>query len=371
MAKILIAPVSTGLSADAAAKAFAAALNAQIFQAVDPAAETLLAQGKSDDWFDALVGKVAALNADNLVIEGITPDADKLFLAGKNVELALSLDAGVVLALKSDNTDAAAIAQQLNLAKQLYTNSPGLLEGFIIDGAAAALGAQVAEQTGLTFFGSSDKLQDVSALAKREAKRLSPAQFRYNLIDFAQKANMRIVLPEGAEPRTVAAAAICHEKGIARCVLLATREEVEAVVLAIDVEKERISLGIKQLEGDPFGNFISVNDKGSLVKGSVKSVDAKGAVVALSEEVEGYLPASEFAADRVEDLTTKLKEGDEVEAVIVTVDRKNRSIRLSVKAKDAKENREALNSVNAAATANAGTTSLGDLLKAKLSGDQE
>jgi ribosomal protein S1 len=148
-------------------------------------------------------------------------------------------------------------------------------------------------------------------------------------------------------------------------------EEVEAVVLAIDVEKERISLGIKQLEGDPFGNFISVNDKGSLVKGSVKSVDAKGAVVALSEEVEGYLPASEFAADRVEDLTTKLKEGDEVEAVIVTVDRKNRSIRLSVKAKDAKENREALNSVNSAATANAGTTSLGDLLKAKLSGDQE
>ncbi|WP_308111236.1 30S ribosomal protein S1 [Neisseria subflava] len=148
-------------------------------------------------------------------------------------------------------------------------------------------------------------------------------------------------------------------------------EEVEAVVLAIDVDKERISLGIKQLEGDPFGNFISVNDKGSLVKGSVKSVDAKGAVVALSEEVEGYLPASEFAADRVEDLTTKLKEGDEVEAVIVTVDRKNRSIRLSIKAKDAKENREALNSVNAAATANAGTTSLGDLLKAKLSGDQE
>ena len=148
-------------------------------------------------------------------------------------------------------------------------------------------------------------------------------------------------------------------------------EEVEAVVLAIDVEKERISLGIKQLGGDPFGNFISVNDKGSLVKGSVKSVDAKGAVVALSDEVEGYLPASEFAADRVEDLTTKLKEGDEVEAVIVTVDRKNRSIRLSVKAKDAKENREALNSVNAAATASAGTTSLGDLLKAKLSGDQE
>ncbi|WP_165008035.1 30S ribosomal protein S1 [Neisseria yangbaofengii] len=147
-------------------------------------------------------------------------------------------------------------------------------------------------------------------------------------------------------------------------------EEVEAVVLAIDVDKERISLGIKQLEGDPFGNFISVNDKGSLVKGTVKSVDAKGAVVALSEEVEAYLPAAEWSSERVEDLRNVVKEGDEVEAVIATVDRKNRSIRLSVKAKDAKENRDALNSVNAAATANAGTTSLGDLLKAKLSGEE-
>ena len=148
-------------------------------------------------------------------------------------------------------------------------------------------------------------------------------------------------------------------------------KEVEAVVLAIDVDKERISLGIKQLEGDPFGNFISVNDKGSLVKGTVKSVDAKGAVIALSDEVEGYLPAAEWSSERVEDLRNVVKEGDEVEAIVATVDRKNRSIRLSVKAKDAKENREALNSVNAAATASAGTTSLGDLLKAKLSGDQE
>ena len=148
-------------------------------------------------------------------------------------------------------------------------------------------------------------------------------------------------------------------------------EEVEAVVLAIDVDKERISLGIKQLEGDPFGNFISVNDKGSLVKGTVKSVDAKGAVIALSDEVEGYLPAAEWSSERVEDLRNVVKEGDEAEAIVATVDRKNRSIRLSVKAKDAKENREALNSVNAAATASAGTTSLGDLLKAKLSGDQE
>ena len=143
-------------------------------------------------------------------------------------------------------------------------------------------------------------------------------------------------------------------------------EEVEAVVLAIDVEKERISLGIKQLEGDPFSNFISVNDKGSLVKGTVKAVDAKGAVVVLSDDVDAYLPAAEWSSERVEDLSTKLNAGDEVEAVIVTVDRKNRSIRLSVKAKDAKENREALKSVNDAAATNAGTTSLGELLKAKL-----
>lgn len=143
-------------------------------------------------------------------------------------------------------------------------------------------------------------------------------------------------------------------------------EEVEAVVLAIDVEKERISLGIKQLEGDPFNNFLSVNDKGALVKGTVKSVEAKGAVIALEDEVEAYLPASEFDSERVEDLTTKLKEGDEVEAVIVTVDRKNRSIKLSVKAKDAKANDEALKVAQSTTPANAGTTSLGDLLKASL-----
>ena len=147
-------------------------------------------------------------------------------------------------------------------------------------------------------------------------------------------------------------------------------EDVEAVVLSIDVEKERISLGIKQLEGDPFGSYISINDKGALVKGTVKSVEAKGAEVQLADEVVAYLPASEFDSERVEDLTTKLKEGDEVEAVIVTVDRKNRNIKLSVKARTAKESREALNTVNAAA-GHAGTTSLGDLLKAKLGGENE
>ena len=230
MAKVLIVPVSAGLDASAAARSFAKALNAQVFQAFDAQAEALLAQGKSDDWFDATVGKVAALNADNLIIEGIAPDADKIYLAGKNVELALSLDAAAVFAVRSDNTDANELAHRLNLAKQFFATAPGVLEGFIVDGAAASVAEAAAEKTGLTFFGSSSALKDVSVLANRQTKRLSPAQFRYNLIDFARKADKRIVLPEGAEPRTVQAAAICHEKGIARCVLLAKREEVEQYV---------------------------------------------------------------------------------------------------------------------------------------------
>ncbi|MDO5686872.1 MAG: 30S ribosomal protein S1 [Neisseria sp.] len=147
-------------------------------------------------------------------------------------------------------------------------------------------------------------------------------------------------------------------------------DEVETVILAVDTDKERISLGIKQLEGDPFGNYISLNDKGSIVKGTVKSLDAKGAVITLAEDVEGYLRASEVARDKVEDIRNHLKEGDEVEAVILTVDRKNRNISLSIKAKDAKEQNDALRSVSATSNVNAGTTSLGDLLKAKL-GDQE
>src|SRR6058998_1707035 len=111
-------------------------------------------------------------------------------------------------------------------------------------------------------------------------------------------------------------------------------QEVEAVVLAIDVERERISLGIKQLEGDPFTNFVAMHDKGSLVAGTVKSLDAKGAVIALGSDIEGYLRASEISRDRVEDLRTRMKEGDAVSAMIINIDRKNRSINLSIKAKD-------------------------------------
>ncbi|STQ91231.1 SSU ribosomal protein S1P [Iodobacter fluviatilis] len=145
-------------------------------------------------------------------------------------------------------------------------------------------------------------------------------------------------------------------------------DEVEAMVLSIDTEKERISLGIKQMEGDPFNNYVSTFDKGSLVKGSVKSLDAKGAIIALSEEIEGYLRSTEVSRDRVEDIRTVLKEGDEVEAMIINVDRKNRSINLSIKAKDSADETEVMSKLSTESTGTAGTTSLGALLKAKMSG---
>ncbi|HET7772343.1 MAG TPA: 30S ribosomal protein S1 [Burkholderiaceae bacterium] len=140
-------------------------------------------------------------------------------------------------------------------------------------------------------------------------------------------------------------------------------DELEAVVLAIDTERERISLGVKQLEGDPFNNYASVNDKGALVNGTVKSVEAKGAVIALSDDVEGYLRASEISRDRVEDASTRLKVGDAVEAMIINIDRKNRSIQLSIKAKDSAETADFMSKQEEKAT---GTTNLGALLKAKL-----
>ncbi|NMF98642.2 30S ribosomal protein S1 [Aromatoleum toluolicum] len=142
-------------------------------------------------------------------------------------------------------------------------------------------------------------------------------------------------------------------------------DEVEAVVLAIDVERERISLGVKQLEGDPFTNFIATHEKNSLVRGTVKSVDARGAVIALNDDVEGYLRASEAAAHRVDDLTTVLKDGQELELMIINVDRKTRSINLSIRAKDQAEQSDAMQKL-ASDTASSGTTNLGALLKAKL-----
>jgi small subunit ribosomal protein S1 len=144
-------------------------------------------------------------------------------------------------------------------------------------------------------------------------------------------------------------------------------DELEAVVLAIDVERERISLGIKQLEGDPFTNFIASNEKNSIIQGVVKSVDAKGAIIGLMPDVDGYLRASEFSRDRVEDLRNHLKEGDTVQAMITNVDRKNRSINLSVKAKDISEETDAMKQLRSEQAASAaGSTNLGALLRAKL-----
>ena len=141
-------------------------------------------------------------------------------------------------------------------------------------------------------------------------------------------------------------------------------DEVEALILSIDVERERISLGIKQLEGDPFNSFVAENDKNSIINGTVKSIDAKGAIIALTDEVDGYLRASEISRDRVEDIRTHLKEGDKVETMVINIDRKNRAINLSIKAKDKSDEVSAMQKIKA--PANAGTTSLGALLKAKM-----
>jgi len=143
-------------------------------------------------------------------------------------------------------------------------------------------------------------------------------------------------------------------------------DELEAVVLAIDVERERISLGIKQMEGDPFGGFVTGHDKGAIVTGTVKSLDAKGAVVLLDGDVEAYLKASEVSVDRVEDIRTHLKEGDTVKALIINVDRKNRGINLSIKAMDKADTAAAMQKFTAENTSVSGSTNLGALLKAKM-----
>ncbi len=144
-------------------------------------------------------------------------------------------------------------------------------------------------------------------------------------------------------------------------------QEVEAVVMAVDVERERISLGIKQLDSDPFTSYTSVNDRGMTVTGKVKTVDARGAEIDLGDDIVGYLRASEISRDRVEDARNVLKEGDEVTTIIVNVDRKTRNIQLSIKAKDSADQQEAMQRLSATSEReNAGTTSLGALLRAKL-----
>ncbi|MFK4080496.1 30S ribosomal protein S1 [Pseudomonas qingdaonensis] len=133
-------------------------------------------------------------------------------------------------------------------------------------------------------------------------------------------------------------------------------DELDTVILSVDPERERISLGIKQLEDDPFSNYVAVNDKGAIVKGIVKEVDAKGAIITLADDIEATLKASEISRDRVEDARNVLKEGEEVEAKIISVDRKSRVINLSIKSKDDAEEKEAIQSLKAAPEAAADTT---------------
>ncbi|MEA1050037.1 30S ribosomal protein S1 [Lamprobacter modestohalophilus] len=141
-------------------------------------------------------------------------------------------------------------------------------------------------------------------------------------------------------------------------------DEVETVVLSVDPERERISLGIKQLDKDPFSSFVAVHEKGSIVNGTITEVDAKGANIDLGDGVEGYLRASEISRDRVEDARAVLKVGEEVEAKFLGVDRKNRSISLSIKAKDMADEQAAIKGY--AREAQAGTATLGDILKQQM-----
>lgn len=149
-------------------------------------------------------------------------------------------------------------------------------------------------------------------------------------------------------------------------------DTLEAVVLAVDPERERISLGVKQLEQDPMGQYVASNAKGSIVKGTVKEVDAKGATIELADGIEGYIAARDIAKERVEDASHYLKVGQEVEAKIIGNDRKGRSMQLSIKAKDEAEQQEALADYNRQTSdASSGTTKLGALLREQLGNKSE
>jgi small subunit ribosomal protein S1 len=143
-------------------------------------------------------------------------------------------------------------------------------------------------------------------------------------------------------------------------------DKIDTVILSIDPERERISLGIKQLSDDPFTNYVGINEKGSVVRGKVKSVEAKEATITLAAGVEGTLKASEISRDRVEDARNALKEGDDVELLITNIDRKNRVINLSIKAKEIEEEKDSLKELNKLNVASAAPATVGDLIKAKM-----
>ena len=159
-----------------------------------------------------------------------------------------------------------------------------------------------------------------------------------------------------------------HEPGEEAVRAFTKGDEIEAVVLSVDPERERISLGIKQLEKDPFSNFVAENAKGSFVKGTVKEVDAKAAIIDLGDGIEGTLRASELSRDRIEDARTILTVGEEVEAKFMGVDRKSRAIMLSVKAKDTDEEKSMMQDYGSGSAE--ATTNLGDVLKQHMNGDE-
>lgn len=146
-------------------------------------------------------------------------------------------------------------------------------------------------------------------------------------------------------------------------------DEIETVILSVDPERERISLGIKQLDSDPFTDYVAVNDKGSIVTGTVKEVEAKAAVITLAEDIEGVLKASEISRDKVEDARNVLKEGEEVEVKIISADRKNRVIGLSIKAKDIADEKEAIKAHKESEAESASPATIGDLIKAQMNKD--
>ena len=143
-------------------------------------------------------------------------------------------------------------------------------------------------------------------------------------------------------------------------------DEIETVILSIDSERERISLGVKQLEDDPFSNYVAENDRGAIVTGEVVEVDAKSVTIKLAEEVEGILKAADISREKVEDARNSFKVGDSVEAKIISVDRKTRALALSIKAKDFDDEKEAVKSLKDTESETASPGTIGDLIKAQM-----
>ena len=229
MANILIFPVTRAVDTLAVAHDVAKLFNqAEVFNPFVDLARTneMLNAGKCDDWLDNLVSDVAQLNAQHKVIVGVAPE-DNVLLAMQNIALASTFNAHIIFVVSGD--DAEKNSQCVAAAKQLFVGQNVVFAGVISDTES------VAQDNQLTYLGSATRLQGIEQLDCCETDRVSPAQFRFNMIDKARRANKRIVLPEGAEPRTVRAAVICHEKGIARCVLLAKREEVNQVAAQLNI----------------------------------------------------------------------------------------------------------------------------------------